>query len=348
MTIPNNITKYLEGRMLNPIIFGWGNYYGKNWIMIPVRDKDAKTLFYKLRKDPFDDTNPDKYKFYPPNSHATLFGQEILNSKHDKLVVCEGEFDSLLLRGKNIPAITSTAGAGSFKDEWIEMFSHIPNIYIAFDSDEAGIKGSINLIKKLLGQNYKGNLFHITLPVKDITDYFLTGATTEDFFKLAQPVKNLKLSAIPNSIPGDKETAQVELNQYADLVDKTKRDTVMYDDLNSMLVDEWLADVKRYMARLRRIINKDKFNNYDLNEIKKIPIEEVLSSYGIKCEQNFGNRKKFKLREERTPSAVLYVDQNTYYDYGDPSKSGTVIDLVMALDKCDIKTAIKKLSCGKV
>jgi DNA primase len=346
--MPNNIKQYLTDRLLNPTTFGYGNYYGKNWIMIPVRDINTKVLFYKLRKDPFDDTNPDKYKFYPPNSHATLFGQEILGKKHERISIVEGEMDSLLLRGKGIAAITSTAGAGSFKDEWIAMFSHIPNIYIAFDSDDAGMKGSIQLIKKLMTMGYKGNIYHITLPLKDVTDYFLTGKSIDNFFSLAMPVKNLNLRTPPQGIVEDKEQAQAELNDWSLLIEKTKKETVMYDDLNAILVEEWIADAKRYMARLRRIINKDKFNSHDLNEIKKIPIEDVLNSYGIKCEQTFGNRKKFKLREERTPSAVLYVDQNTYYDYGDPSKSGTVIDLVMVIEKCDIKDAIKKLSSAKV
>lgn len=346
MTMPERITKYLENRLLNPIAFGYGEYYGKNWIMIPVRDGAGNVLFYKLRKDPFDDTNPDKYKFYPPKSQATLFGQEILGQKLDKVVCVEGEFDSLVLRGKNVPAITSTAGAGSFKDEWLPMFANIPNIYICFDSDEAGIKGSLQLIKKLIAYGYCGNIYHITLPVKDVTDYFLSNKTVAEFFSLAVPIENIKLKAPPLEVPEDKEQIALELDKWSLLIDDVKKETVLYDDLNTLLIDEWVNDVKKYLARLRRAANKDKIKNYDLNEIKKIPIEEVLNSRGIKIEQTFGNRKRFKIRDEKTASAVLYVDQNTYYDYGDPSKSGTVIDLVMALDKCSVREAIKKLSCG--
>ncbi len=296
--------------------------------------------------------------FYPIDKISVKKNQKCLvynltvNNEHSfssGLIIthnCEGEMDSLLLRSKNIPAITSTAGAGSFKDEWLPMFANIPNIYICFDSDDAGLKGSLQLIKKLIAYGYCGNIYHITLPVKDVTDYFLSNKTVAEFFNLAVPIKNIKLKAPPLEVPEDKEQIALELDKWSLLIDDVKKETVLYDDLNTLLIDEWVNDVKRYLARLRRAANKDKIKNYDLNEIKKIPIEEVLNSRGIKIEQTFGNRKRFKIRDEKTASAVLYVDQNTYYDYGDPSKSGTVIDLVMALDKCSVREAIKKLSCG--
>ncbi len=38
------------------------------------------------------------------------------------VVLCEGEWDALLLNQHGIPAVTGTAGAGTFKDEWAPKF----------------------------------------------------------------------------------------------------------------------------------------------------------------------------------------------------------------------------------
>jgi len=75
-------------------------------------------VFFKLRQDP----NQGKEKMtYPSGIEAQLYDWEILKSNPDKLIICEGELDRLLLISKGIPAITGTHGAGTFKDEWCKI-----------------------------------------------------------------------------------------------------------------------------------------------------------------------------------------------------------------------------------
>ncbi|MFH0795680.1 MAG: toprim domain-containing protein [Candidatus Omnitrophota bacterium] len=197
--LPDRIREYLNQRGITDAVIenrllGFGFFYKRSWITIPVRDEKGNFVFLKLRQDPNDVSNPDKYKVYPRGVEAQIYQWNTLESATDNLVICEGEFDQIILTTHSIPAITSTAGAGTFKPEWLEKFNSSLKIYICLDNDEAGKKGADKLTK-LLSDN--GNETHlITLPeelkgkkVKDITDYFLAGGTVEDFFGYAEAGK---------------------------------------------------------------------------------------------------------------------------------------------------------------
>lgn len=180
--LPDRIKDFLNGRgitdeLVSEYKLGWGEFYGKQWITIPITDKDGKYIFFKLRQDPEDTSHSDKYKFYPVGSEATIYGWKSLKGNKSNLVICEGEFDRLILSKLAIPAITSTAGAGTFKKEWLEHLKGFDDIYVAFDKDEAGEKESEKLIK-LLAENFpETSIYKITLPErmtdgKDVSDYF--------------------------------------------------------------------------------------------------------------------------------------------------------------------------------
>ena len=180
--LPIRIKEYLNTRGITDEIIseyklGWGEFYGRQWITIPITDKDGKYIFLKLRQDPEDKSHSDKYKFYPVGSEATIYGWDSLRGNKSALVICEGEFDRLILSKFAIPAITSTAGAGTFKKEWLENLKGFDDFYIAFDKDEAGEKESEKLIKVLADNFPETSIYKITFPErmtdgKDISDYF--------------------------------------------------------------------------------------------------------------------------------------------------------------------------------
>lgn len=155
--LPDKIKNYLNNRGINNNLIeefklGYGEFYGKNWITIPILNKDGEPIFIKLRQDPDDATNDSKYKFYPPGKEAALYGVEHLGAYTDTVVICEGELDAIILQSFGIPAVTSTAGANTFKVEWLDSIKHIKKVYICLDKDEAGINGSEKIIK-LLNEN---------------------------------------------------------------------------------------------------------------------------------------------------------------------------------------------------
>ncbi|PIR78184.1 MAG: hypothetical protein COU28_03035, partial [Candidatus Magasanikbacteria bacterium CG10_big_fil_rev_8_21_14_0_10_36_16] len=179
--IPDHIQEYLHARGLNDALvsqykLGWGEFYGKLWITIPIKDKDGNFAFFKLRQNPDSKENIGRYRFYPAGSNATIFGWDMLKNNDDMIVICEGEFDSILLSSIGIPTITSTAGAKSFKEDWIDNLKNLKKVYICYDKDKEGEKGADRLIELLEKNLSKTAIYKITLPErmtdgKDITDY---------------------------------------------------------------------------------------------------------------------------------------------------------------------------------
>jgi DNA primase len=147
--------------------------FGLGWdgtaITIPIHDRNGEIAFYKYRKDPYDNSDRPKY-WCSDGSSAQLYGWEHILDPKSQLVICEGELDRLILEEHGIPAITSTAGARTFNDEWISMLKELPSrIIICYDIDEAGAMGTERIAKEL------PEALIVRLPsedgVKDITDY---------------------------------------------------------------------------------------------------------------------------------------------------------------------------------
>jgi len=192
--LPNDIRTYLNKRGVNDEIIntyklGFGTFYRKKWITIPIKNKNGEYIFFKLRQSPEDG---NEKMTYPKGIEAQVYNWEELKTPEEKIMICEGELDSLLLLSKGVKSITSTHGAMTFKREWIEEISkNFKDIYICFDNDEAGRNGAKRIAKIL--EDYDNNIFIISLPKNvgdggDITDYFikLNGALDDLYLKYSK------------------------------------------------------------------------------------------------------------------------------------------------------------------
>lgn len=177
--LPPHIREYLHNRGLTDEIIdqyklGYGQFYRKQWITIPIKDIYGNYSYFKLRQDPT--LGNDKITYPKSGAEAQVFDWRSLTYDTDEIFICEGELDRLLLISKGLNAITSTHGAMTFKEEWIEKIDKNKKVYICFDNDEAGRKGA-ERVAKMLENN--GNQTHIiTLPEEigehgDVTDYFI-------------------------------------------------------------------------------------------------------------------------------------------------------------------------------
>lgn len=190
--LPVNIRQYLNARgITTPIIdahkLGYGQFYGKQWVTVPIKGKEGNWVFLKLRQDPNEGNDKTTY----PNGEAQIYGWDTLASTAERILICEGELDRLALLSKDIPAVTSTHGAMTFKKEWCEKIGKGRKIYICYDNDEAGKKGAERVAKLL--ENTGNEIYIITLPQDvgeggDITDYFvkLNGDPDDLFNKYAK------------------------------------------------------------------------------------------------------------------------------------------------------------------
>ncbi|TAH35743.1 toprim domain-containing protein [Candidatus Saccharibacteria bacterium] len=233
--LPLNIREWLKNDRLlleediDDFELGYGVFYGKSWITIPVRDSSGTVQFMKLRQDPFVASGNAKYM--STGGEAAIFNAEVLKEKPDQLVICEGEFDCLVLRAFGIPAISSTAGARTFKDEWIGQLTSVRHLYICFDNDEAGEQGAKELIEKLSDALPSTSILQITLPDEvgehgDITDYFkLPDTDPSDLF---EKYAELRSGPKPIDVSTFEEITTKELTKVLDL-------TIKHDNENKLV-----------------------------------------------------------------------------------------------------------------
>jgi len=187
--LPDRVRQYLNGRgipdeMIDLNLIGWNGWR----ITIPIFNRDGNLVFFKQAKDPEDKTDSPKMIAWP-KGHAELYGCENVDVKSTKIVICEGEFDRLVLEANGFKAVTSTAGAGVFRQEWAKEFTEIPEVYICFDNDDAGRNGALRVGRMIPHAKI------VELPVEvgesgDVTDFFVRlGKTREEFLKLMEEAK---------------------------------------------------------------------------------------------------------------------------------------------------------------
>lgn len=180
--LPDRIIDYLHARGLSDEIItlhrlGWNGQR----ITIPLTNRHGMLVGFKLAKDPADDSAGPKM-LTPRDCSLELYGWERVLAKPTRLILCEGEFDRLVLEARGIAAATSTGGAGSFRAEWAADFASIPELYLCFDRDEAGRNGALR-VGQFVPHARIVELPEAVGPGGDVSDFFVRlGRSNEDFF----------------------------------------------------------------------------------------------------------------------------------------------------------------------
>jgi len=202
--MPARIHQYLNGRgIADPVIelhlLGWNGQR----ITIPIFDREGKLAFFKLAKDPEDPSSGPKM-MTSPGGHAELYGWERVRVKPCQILICEGEFDRLVLESRGLAAVTSTGGAGVFRTDWAEALKEVPKVFVCFDRDDAGRNGSLRVAKMIPQAKL------VALPEEvgkggDVTDFFARlGRSRDHFLRLleaARPLAEQKETESPKLEP---------------------------------------------------------------------------------------------------------------------------------------------------
>ncbi len=182
--LPRRIRKYLVDRgipeqQIDLHLLGWTG----SRITIPIPDATGRISQFRLAKDPLDRSDSPKM-LSTPHSHATLYGWDTLEREPERVVICEGEFDRLVLEARGFDGVTSTGGALTFRPEWVPFFEMIPEVFICLDRDQAGELGS-DRIANLLPRAKVVALPEVVGDGGDISDFFVRlGKNAEDFEEL--------------------------------------------------------------------------------------------------------------------------------------------------------------------
>ena len=111
--LPGRIRRYLNDRGIPDLVIdfhllGWH----ENLITLPIFNRMGELAFFKLARDPEAPTLAPKM-LASPGAYAELYGWDQVIRKPNQIIICEGEFDRLVLEGKGFIAVTSTGGAGT-------------------------------------------------------------------------------------------------------------------------------------------------------------------------------------------------------------------------------------------
>lgn len=179
--LPERIREYLNGRgipdgIISRYRLGWN---GRR-ITIPITNRDGSVAFFKLAKDPRDTSDAPKM-LVNTGSSVEIYGWERVAQTTSPIVICEGEFDRLVLEARGFAAVTSTGGCGVFRKEWADALAETPEVYICFDNDEPGRESALRVGRMIP----KAKIVHLpddVGPAGDVTDFFVRLGRGRDAF----------------------------------------------------------------------------------------------------------------------------------------------------------------------
>lgn len=181
MEIPEKIQKYADEHSLDlefiqkEFNVTWNN----DTITIPIYGINNEFLYNKYRHL----EGSAKFTF-GTGGHPMLFCSNKVVGE-ESVVLCEGEIDVLRLWQEGVPAVTGTAGVATFNCDLAESLKG-KVVYVCLDSDDAGQKqvGKYLTILKDVGADPM--VMQLPREFKDVSIYFTSGKTKEDFQELGK------------------------------------------------------------------------------------------------------------------------------------------------------------------
>lgn len=298
-----------------------------NSIVIPVRHIDGTHSFNKYRRDPMEGPVKPKYLF-ERGGKVTLYGADKLVAHVDPLmakthvVITEGELDTLVCWSAGIPAVSSTAGSSSFQAEWVELLSRY-EVYVCFDNDEAGHKGAIKILDSL--PDAKVIIVPNQLDVKDISDYRARGGDIHQLMKTAFTIKDLEDAKVQfEHLSGawrlnEAKFFELYIEHHRMLAELASKTPTLPSNANGAARPTSQSD-----DRLERAKSVDCTTLLPFNTKGRYPVTKCL------------------WHDDSDPSLTYYKKSNNCYCFV-CAKYADAIDIVMARDGIDFKSALKLL-----
>lgn len=255
----------------------------------------------KYRRNPEHNVRP-KYTA-DKGLKASLYGwDKACDSK--AVLVTEGELDTLVAWSNNIPAVSSTAGALTFNDEWIELLRD-KEVTLCFDNDKTGAEGMVKILLRL--PQAKVVLIPQRPNIKDLTDYVQYGGNIHELLKTAKHYTSAE---------------QVRDEMFARV---SVFESVVFHDEYLSAMEPVVVPKSRYQAK----------DNTEVELAKSYPISNLIT---------FTHKKACCIwHNEKTPSMAYYPNTNSVYCFG-CGKYGDAIDVFRQIHNCTFKEALKELT----
>lgn len=268
---------------------------------IPIFSSTGEMLYKKYRRNPTVDAKP-KY-LYDKGGQAQLYG--IHKAKDSKRVlITEGEMDSLVAWSCNIPAVSSTGGAMTFLPEWVPFFDG-KDVVVCFDNDDAGGKGMVKVLSMIPHARI------LLLPdrpgVKDISDYVASGGNLEELLRSSK-----------------------RFSSTQDIIDGRSERLALWQ--STWFHDAWVAEKERPVYNNTHI---DRDNSSEMARAKSYPIPSIIE---------IRNKKAICLwHKDTNPSLAYFPNTNTVYCFS-CGAYGDSISVYRQKHGCSFKEAVAALT----
>lgn len=197
---------------------GWESEKRKMY-SIPLKNKHGKFINIKYHNSKLD----PKAKYEVTGLGVVLFNSNIIKDNNNPIIICEGEFDCMLLEQFGFDAVSSTSGCTTFLKVWGPLFED-KDVILIYDNDEIGQKAVKTKVIPVLKKHVK-SLKNVRLPLpgtkdqKDVTDYFVkTGGSVEGLQSLIDETDfiNIKNEKINDEVIDIKSFINIEKNEFID------------------------------------------------------------------------------------------------------------------------------------
>jgi len=159
---------------------------------------------------------PDDYKVINIKGFgkARLFGLQDLKGTPSRILLTEGEPDTLAARSVLGPAVSSTAGAKTFLPDWAPLFGDA-TVYVCYDGDKAGREGSDRAVAAL--HRGSATVKVVGMPEgQDFTDVLAQAASTSDVEDMVEAATTPPKSVVDREENADQEIHDVSLSDSSE------------------------------------------------------------------------------------------------------------------------------------
>ena len=147
-----------------------GHEHHTGWLSIPYLTALDLCVGFKFRR--LDEGKP-KYGS-PLGQKAHLYNVQDILKLSPRIVVCEGELDTVIVSGVlGLPAV-GVPGVAAWKDHFSKLLNGYDVVYIVGDNDvkEDGTNPGAEFSRRVAGEVINGTIVQLP-PNMDITDYYL-------------------------------------------------------------------------------------------------------------------------------------------------------------------------------
>jgi len=159
--------RYQIGTIVDPIE---GHQMYEGWISIPYMTALGTCVGFKFRR--LDDGKP-KYGS-PVGQKSHLYNVIATMSPTKSIVICEGEFDAIVMDANcGVPAV-GIPGVAAWKPYYSKLFNGFDIVYVVGDNDvkEDGSNPGMEFSRRVAGEVLNSQIVQLP-PGMDITDFYL-------------------------------------------------------------------------------------------------------------------------------------------------------------------------------